>query len=255
MTGRDRIVLMVVVVLAVLAAGWMLVVSPERNKASKLDAQVTSAKAQLSSAEGELSSARSAQEQYASAYSSIVNLGKAVPAEEEVPSLIYQLSQATHQQNVEFASIASPITPGAATPGAATPGAVGAAAGATAAAGFSQMPFTFVFNGHFFELERLFNRLTAFTDRTATGALQVRGRLLTIQSVKLAPATESAAGGKGSKGVLQGAITATAYRLAGGQGLTGGATSASPTGTSTPATSTTPGANSTTAPAIARVTP
>ena len=80
MTGRDRIVLMVVVVLAVIGAGYVLVVSPERKQASKLGAQVTAAKAELSSAEGKLASARADQAQYASAYASIVRLGKAVPA-------------------------------------------------------------------------------------------------------------------------------------------------------------------------------
>jgi Tfp pilus assembly protein PilO len=251
MTGRDRIVVMVVAVLAVLAAGWVLVVSPERSKAGKLDAQVTAAKSALSSAEGELSSARAAQAQYASAYSSIVNLGKAVPAEEEVPSLIYQLSLATHRHSIEFASIASPTTPAAAalpvTPGASL---------TAASAGFSQMPFTFVFDGGFFSLEHLFNQLTAFTGRTSSGALQVSGRLLTVQSVKLAPVIESGTAAKASKGTLSATISATAYRLPSGQGLTGGATATSPTGSRTPASSTgSAPASSTTAPAIARVTP
>jgi Tfp pilus assembly protein PilO len=248
MTGRDRMVVMVVAVLVVLGGGWVLAVSPERKKASKLDAEVATAKASLSSAEGELSDARAAQTQYASAYSSIVNLGKAVPAEEEVPSLIYQLSQATHRQSVEFASIAAPTTPVAAT------GAAPAASEAAAAsAAFSKMPFTFVFNGSFFSLEHLFNQLTQFTDRTAHGDLQVRGRLLTVQSVKLSPAI-APTGTTASKGRLSGTITATAYRLPAGQGLTGGATATSPTGASTPAASTA-GGSSTTAPAVARVTP
>jgi hypothetical protein len=251
MTGRDRIVLMVVVVLAVLGAGWVLVVSPERQKASKITTEVTAAKEHLSTAEGELSDARAAQAQYASAYSSIVNLGKAVPAEEEVPSLIYQLSQATHQQNVEFASIATAATPAAAPTAPAT-----AEASAAASAAFSQMPFTFVFNGNFFALERLFNKLTQFTQRSASGALQVRGRLLTVQSVKLAPAAGSGttATPAQAKRTLSGTITASAYRLPAGQALTGGASATSPAGASTPATSTT-GGSSTTAPAIARVTP
>jgi hypothetical protein len=249
MTGRDRMVVMVVAVLVVLAGGWVLAVSPERKKASKIDAEVVTANAQLSSAEGELSDARAAQAQYASAYSSIVNLGKAVPAEEEVPSLIYQLSQATHQQSVEFASIATQTTSLAASAPAA-PSATGAGA---ASAAFSQIPFTFIFNGSFFSLEHLFGKLTQFTQRTAKGDLQVRGRLLTVQSVKLVPAVAST-GTRAPKGRLSGTITATAYRLPAGQGLTDGATATSPTGASTPAASTA-GGSSTTAPAVARVTP
>ncbi len=106
MTGRDRIVAdRASSSLAVLAGGWMLVVSPERKKASKLDAQVTTAQAQLASAEGKLASARAAQSQYAAAYASVVSLGKAVPPSQEVPSLIYQLAQASNQKHVDFASI------------------------------------------------------------------------------------------------------------------------------------------------------
>jgi Tfp pilus assembly protein PilO len=250
MTGRDRIVLIVVVMLAVLGGAWMLVVSPERKEASKLNAQVASAKAELASAESQLSGARAAQTQYASAYSSIVSLGKSVPAEPEVPSLIYQLAQASNQQQVDFNSISSGA--GATT---STSSASSAAAAATAAAGFSQMPFTFVFNGGFFDLEHLFNQLTSFTTRTTSGALKVSGRLLTIQSVKLAPVVTNNSSGKSAKRTLSGTITATAYQLPSGQGVTGGATATSPTGTSTPASTTTGAASSPTAPAIARVTP
>jgi Tfp pilus assembly protein PilO len=253
MTQRDRIVVMAVSVLVVLAAGWILAVSPERKKASKLDAQVTAAQAQLATAEGELSSARAAQSQYAAAYSSIVDLRKAVPAEEEVPSLIYELSQATNQQNVDFNSIASVTDPAAAATGASATGASASATG-SAASGFSQMPFTFIFDGSFFSLEHLFKTLTGFTQRTAGGALHVKGRLLTIQSVKLAPASEPSAGKTASETALSGTITATAYRLPAGQSLTGGATPTSPTGASTPAT-TSSGTSSPTAPAVARVTP
>ncbi len=98
MTGRDRIVAIVVGVVVVLGAGWMLVVSPERQQASKLGTQVSEAQSQLSSAEGKLASARVAQAQYATAYASVVSLGKAVPPSAEVPSLIYQLSQASSRE-------------------------------------------------------------------------------------------------------------------------------------------------------------
>jgi Tfp pilus assembly protein PilO len=249
MTGRDRMVLIGVIVLAVLAGAWLLVVSPKRQQAGKLDTQVSEARAQLSTAEGQLSSARSAQVQYAAAYASIVSLGKAVPASEEVPSLIYQLAQASNQKNVEFSSIAagsgtgSSISASAATP-------------TVAAAGFSQMPFTFVFNGSYFDLEHLFQELNRFTVRTTSGGLQVSGRLLTVQSVKLAPLATSGSGA--SQGVserLSGTITATAYVLPPGQGLTGAATVTTPTGAATPASSTTAASSSPTAPAIAKVTP
>ncbi len=245
MTGRDRIVAVGVAALAILAAVWMLVVSPERQQASKVGAQVTEARAQLASAEGQLASARAAQAQYAAAYASIVNLGKAVPASEEVPSLIYQLAQVTNEKNIEFASIVAGGSGSSSS----------AATTAVAAAGFTQMPFTFVFDGTFFDLEHLFKQITGFTVHKGANGLDVSGRLLTIQSVKLAPAPTSAEAGKHGAEQLTGTITATAYVLPAGQGLTGTATPTSPTGAATPVSSTKGASSSPTAPAIARVNP
>ncbi len=221
MTTRDRIVLIVIATLALLAAGWFLVVSPERKEAASLAQQVSTAQAALTSAQGEASSANQARERYASAYASIVSLGKAVPASEEVPSLIYQLAQASNQKHVEFSSIST----GANSSGASAPSSSAAAtAGAGAPTGFTQMPFTFVFNGGFDELSRLFSSLNAATVRTSSGDLRVKGRLLTLQAVKLAHA---ASGDLASK-QLTGTITATAYVLPPGQGVTGSPTSPTP---------------------------
>jgi hypothetical protein len=247
MTGRDRIVAIAVGMLAVLGAAWMLVVSPERKQAAELNAQVSAAQTQLAGAEGQLQSARTAQAQYTSAYSAVVSLGKAVPPTQEVPSLIVQLAQASNRKSVEFASIvsgggAASTTSGSPSAAVATP------------AGFNAMPFTFVFNGNFFALEHLFEGLNRFTVRKTSGPLQVSGRLLTIQSIKLAPMA-AGAGSNSANATLNGTITATAYVLPASQGLTGGATPASPTAGLTPASTTTGAASSPTAPAIARVTP
>jgi Tfp pilus assembly protein PilO len=255
MTTRDRMVLIGILVLAALGAGWILVVSPEREEASKLGAQVTSAQSSLTSAEGELAHARSDQAQYASAYASVVSLGKAVPPVQEVPSLIYQLSAATNQRNIEFSSITSNASSAGASSSSSTSATSSAtSAAAVAPAAFTQMPFTFVFNGSFFDLEHLFHQLDGFASVTASGQAQVSGRLLTIQSVKLSPQTSQGTGAAAtskSSGELSGTITATAYELPAGQGLTGA--TAAPSAT-TPALAPT-GSSSPTAPAIARVTP
>lgn len=242
MTGRDRIVVIVLATVAVLGAGWMLVVSPEREKASKLGGQVASAQSTLNSAEGELSQARSAQTQYASAYASVVGLGKAVPAQDEVPSLIYQLERASNSKNVEFASITTSGGSGSSSTAAAAP--------AAASAGFTAMPFTFIFNGTYFDLEHLFEGLDRFTLRTTSGSLQVSGRLLTIQSVKLTPIGTTATGGPVR---LTGTITATAYVLPASEGLTAGATPSSPSGAATTASAA--GSTSAATPAVVEVNP
>jgi hypothetical protein len=272
MTTRDRLVVTVIALLAVLGAAWMLVVSPERKQAAKLQAQVSAASSQLAGAQSVAANARQAQAGYAAAYASVVTLGKAVPPGEEVPSLIYQLAQASNGQNVDFASIQSGSGSGAGAGGgtaAAGTAAAGTAAAGTAASGgaasggaasasragaLNQMPFTFVFNGTFPALYKLFQRLNGFTVRTASGQLQISGRLLTIQAVKLAPAA-AVGNAKTANGQLTGTITATAYVLPASQGLTGGASPGAPVGTATTTASTGSGASSPSAPAIARVTP
>ncbi|HEY2283630.1 MAG TPA: hypothetical protein VGH60_08795 [Solirubrobacteraceae bacterium] len=255
MTGRDRTVVMVLATLGVLAAVWLFAVAPKREQAAKLGTEVSTAQAALASAESQLASASAAQAKYQDAYASIVRLGKAVPASQEVPSLIYQLSQATNEKNVEFASITASV------PGASGSKAPTASAGAaTAGAGATQMPFTFVFNGSFDSLYNLFQQLDAFTTlHTTSGELNVSGRLLTIQSIKLGPVSASggSAPGSGAPGgseQLSGTITATAYVLPAGQSLTGGATPAGPSGTATQ-TASTGAAGSANAPAVVQVNP
>lgn len=247
MTGRDRMVFIAVIVVVILGAAWMLVVSPERQQASKLSAEVAAAQATLSAAEGKLLSARTAQAQYASAYASLVSLGKAVPPKAEVPALIDQLAQASSAKSVDFSS----ITNGGSGSSTSAPSASGAAAG------ISDQPFTFVFEGSFFDLEHLLQRLTDFATLTPAGDLQVSGRLLTIQSVKLAPGGGSSSGAGSSSGTasnLTGTITATAYVLPAAQGLAAPSTAASAAGAATPASSSaTP--SSPTAPAVVKVDP
>jgi hypothetical protein len=254
MKTRDRTVLIAVLLIAALGGAWMLVVSPEREKASSLDTQVAAAKAQLSAAEGELSNARAAETKYTTAYSSLVSLGKAVPAGDEVPALIFQLSVASQQKNVDFSSIVASSTPGAGSSSrsSSSSAASSSSASSTASASLTQMPFTFIFSGGFFDLERLFSSLNAAVQRTPTSALRITGRLLTIQSVKLSPVSATPEPGKPANNNLTGTITATAYVLPAGQGLANAP--ATSTGTS-PASSTSGASSSPTAPAIVRVGP
>lgn len=234
-------VLIGVLVVVALGAAWMLAVSPERKQAATLGTEVAAAKTQLASAEGQLANARAAQSQYAASYSSVVSLGKAVPPTQEVPALIDQIAHATHDKNVDFTSITS---------GSGTTSAV-----SSASSSFVQLPFTFTFVGSYFDLEHLFGQLTDFATPTPAGALQVNGRLLTVQSVRLAPSTTSSSKpGESLDSHLTATISATAYTLPASQGLTAGATATSPTGATTPAASTGSASPSTPA-AIVKVTP
>jgi Tfp pilus assembly protein PilO len=237
-------VIMVIVVAVALAAVWMEVVSPERKQVNELNAQVGSAQSQLASAEAKVANARSAQSQYAAAYAATVNLGKAVPPSQEVASLIDQLTKASNQKNVYFSSIVN----GGGGSASATP----AASPSVASAGLTQLPFTFTFEGSYFDLEHLFNQLTDFTKLNGSGDIEVSGRLLTIRSVSLTPGGGSGSGTSASS-KLTGSITATAYVLPASQSLTGSATPTSPTGGSASPAASTATSSSPVAPAVVKV--
>jgi len=228
---------------AILAAMWFLLVSPERAKISGLNAEVSSAQQTLSAAQGKLSTARTSQASYQTDYASIVKLGEAVPPTSQVPSLVYELDQLSSSKNVDFES----ITAGASGSGAAA----ASSAAAAASTGFSQLPFTFTFNGSFEDLYKLLAKLNGLVVQTSNDGVQVTGRLLTIQSADLSASAGATPSGKSAgdtsktgDGELTGTISATAYVLPAAQGLTAGATPAGPAGVT--ATTPQPAANSST---------
>jgi hypothetical protein len=255
MTMRDRLMIMGIALLAVLGLAWYTVVKPEREKASKVSAEVQTARQQLASAETQASEALSARARYSTAYTSLVTLGQAVPASAETPALIYTLDKATHSNNIQFTS----ITNGASGSGSSS-GSSSASSSATAAAqsaGLSQQPFTFVFNGNFIDLSKLLGQLEGFTVLSANGPLQVSGRLLTIDSVTLTPNTSEGGGsGKSTSGQLTGTITATAYVLPASASALGGASASGPAGAQSPgASGSSSSGGSAATPAVIKVNP
>lgn len=258
MTTRDRLMLIGIVALAVLLGAWFTTVAPKREQATKVTAEVEAARHQVSTAESEADSATSARAQYSTAYASLVSLGQAVPSSPETPALIYVLDKATHSRDIQFSSITTTSSGTSSASTSATP----AAAAAAATAGFTQEPFTFIFNGSFVDLYKLLDQLEGFTLQTRSGALRVNGRLLTIDSVSLAPnaaeGQSSAGSSKPKSNQLTATITATAYVLPTGESALGGATpagpGAAPAGSATPAAST-PSSGSTAAPAVVKASP
>jgi len=244
MSKRDRLVIAGIAAVVVLAFGWMEFVSPEKKKVTALDSKVETAHQQLQSAQNELSTARSAQARYSEAYAAMVKLGKAVPAQQEIPGLVYELDQASNHHHVEFTAITSGTT-GSGGGSSSASASSSSTANAGAPASFTAMPFTFTFNGSFAQLYHLVNTVQGFDIYSPTDGVTVNGRLLSIQSINLVPAVEEGAGatgapsgGKGKGKVpgehLVGTITATAYVLPPSQSLpsatppAGGATSGTP---------------------------
>ena len=153
-----------------------------------------------------------------------------------MPSLVYQLEQTAKANKIDFRAIkltgSTTTTPGAAT---ASTGSTSSPAstvtsalppGATVgSAGFPTMPFSFDFTGTFFDMQRFLKSLDSLTAVKDDKSINVRGRLLTVDGIALK------AGPKGFPQV-QATVVVTAYLLPADEGLTAGATAASPDGTS-----------------------
>ena len=243
MTARDRTVLLVVVAFAALAGFWFGVLAPKRDQVKKVEAELATQQGRLDKARAGESAAQSARAHYDSDYATVARLGKAVPTDDDVPSLVYQLESAAVGSKVDFRSLK--LTPGApsatATAGGAAGGAAASgAAGATQAdaatlppgssvgsAGFPTMPFSFVFDGSFVSMQRFLRNVDRFV-RLQDGQVMVSGRLLTVDGISLT------AGREGFPSV-KATLTATAYLLPADEGATAGATAAGPTAGSQPA--------------------
>ena len=230
MTRRDRLVIVIVAVIGAIAASWFFVISPKRDEAAKLGATVASEQQQLDTARAELAQNAAASRQYASNYAALARLGEAVPASEDIPSLIIQLQRAADGARVDFQSLQNS---GAGSSGATTPA---PAAGTAGASGATNEQLSFTFSGSYFKLSNFFNKVQRFVTPTGNGVL-VRGRLISLNSVNMTPAA-------GGFPQITAQITATIYRedapSAAGGAATGGASATAPTQSTSGSTSPTP---------------
>jgi hypothetical protein len=280
-TARDRTVVMVIGAVALLAAFWFLALSPKRKDATALSAKIVQAQQRLDTAKQQAAAATAARERYDVDYATVAKLGKAVPADDDVASLVYQLAHVSTGTHIDFRSMklstsgsttpaaapaaaqaaalssaqgqgsgsgssssttststtssATPSSSAATAPSTGVPATQSAAAGlppgsTVGDAGFPTMPFEFVFDGSFFDMEHFFTGVQRFAAIGDDSNLSVRGRLLTVDAFSL---TASRSGFPKVKA----SINATAYLVPQDEGLTGGATPqgpAAPGGTPAP---------------------
>lgn len=105
MTTRDRIVIGVIAAVAFLAAYWMLLLAPKRDEAKKIGTQVSAAKVTASTARSQLAAGERAKLSYGKNYAMIARLGQAVPTDDSVPSLVFQLDAAARASHVDFRAV------------------------------------------------------------------------------------------------------------------------------------------------------
>ncbi len=230
MSNRDRIAISAVAGALLLAALWFLLISPKREEASKLGAQVTEAQAALDQTRSELARFQQARAEYRDNYAVLAAAGKAAPAAQDATAtLLYQLGASARSEDVSFRSFAG----GEQAPADPT---------ATATQTLPAEPFSFDYVGPFFRLSDFLGALQRYV-KVSGDRLAVDGRLLRVDGFTLGEAEP----GKSPKVSIQ----ATAFSLPEGESALGGATPAGPAGASTASP---PAEGGTPAPATATVT-
>jgi Type II secretion system (T2SS), protein M len=211
---RDRLVLGVVAVVAVLGAFYMLALKPERQKASALQAQIVTQQQALAAAQQSYTVGRAAQASLKKDGAEWAALKVAVPEQSDIPALLRTLEKSAKSVHVSMQalSLSGSGTGAAATPApaASTPASATGAAGAATTPAATPVPIQLTFGGGYVALNKLVRKLTGLATISG-GKVHATGPLLSINSVALT----------GTKS-LTGQLTATIYQLAAPAGTTTG---------------------------------
>jgi hypothetical protein len=192
-TRSNKILLSVVALGAAIAAFYFFVLSPKREEVAKLDTDIAAQQAAVEQARLTLAGYEQAKRTYKKNYATLARLGKAVPTDDDVTSMMVQLEGTADRSGVNFEKIelgtglgGSTTAPQAATTPAA--GQLASAPGAVPVAGgvLSAMPFGFSFSGSYFDLTAFFGRLEHFV-AAKNRQLDSTGRLLRLESITIAP--------------------------------------------------------------------
>jgi type II secretory pathway pseudopilin PulG len=248
---NNKILVAVIAAAAAAAAFWFLALSPKRKEAADLQSQIAAQHAAVQQAQQQIATYLKARDSYKADYAVLTRLGKAVPADDDIRSLMVQLNGAADSTHVDFAK----LDVGGASGATATPPTSSASTGALApppgtvqvgTTGISALPFTLSFGGTYANLTDFFARLDRFVS-VHNAKVRATGRLLRVETISLVP---SSAGWPRMT-----ADVGAATHLVAASGATPGASPTAPGGTTaTPASTPTPSTPSTPSTTTATVT-
>jgi len=107
LNARDKKILTLLVPVVLVAAYWFLVFTPKREEAKELGETLIATESRRDTAEAALRQAEASKSSYAEDYATVVRLGKAIPSDVDMPSLLVQLDRAAEGTNIRFAKIAA----------------------------------------------------------------------------------------------------------------------------------------------------
>ncbi len=107
LSDRDRKLLIGLIPIVLLVAFWFLLLAPKRQEASDAGKELTKQEQRRDSARQQLDAAKGAETDFAADYGEIVRLGKAIPTNVDMPSLLVQLDRAAAGTDLRFTRIAT----------------------------------------------------------------------------------------------------------------------------------------------------
>jgi len=134
LSDRDRKIAILIVPILLIVGYWFLLLAPKREEAASATAALAKQEQRLTKAQGQVDTASSAQTGFASDYTQVVRLGKAIPPATDMPGLLVQLDRASKGTSVNFSKISVGVVENPAVPPN-TPPAGGEAAPPAAAGG------------------------------------------------------------------------------------------------------------------------
>jgi Tfp pilus assembly protein PilO len=209
-TKNKTLLIAVVATAAAMAAFWFLALAPKREEAAALQGKIEAKETELATAQATLAGYTKSKDNYGKNYATVVRLGKAVPEDDDIRSLLVQLDAEAGGTNVDFRTVE-------------VGGAAAATAGATPAVGtanFEATPFTFTFKGTYENLQQFMARMERFVN-LRNEKMNVTGRLLRLETIDMQVDTV------GFPRIMA-RIAGKSYQVPETQGLTAGATPTGP---------------------------
>lgn len=248
MNSTNRAIVAIVALAVLALVVWTQLLSPKREEAKELGVQVEQLEASLAQHNAEIAEGEAAKKEFSDEYQRLVVVGKAVPGDDDVASLLVQVNRLADRSGGTFRDLLLSAESGGeeAAPPPAASGAAPASATEVAAsllplgatigpAGLAVMPYTVIFDGDFFEIADFIKGVDSMV-ATSEEDVTVDGRLVTIDGFALEADPEV-----GFPALLAN-FALTTYLTPPGEGVTGGATPSAPSGESMTPAATTVGA-------------
>ena len=105
LTGRDRKILIAVIPVLAIVVYWFVLLGPKRQDAKSASDALTVQQERLDTAHAKADAASGAKAKFQTTYAQVVRLGKAIPTEVDMPSLLVQLDKAAEGTNIRFTKI------------------------------------------------------------------------------------------------------------------------------------------------------